>query len=88
MRTKAQRRLAALLGQSGSVSRAAVGRRLGVTGQAVSAWARGLSRPQYWHRMALERLFGIPAVDWETNSERARTERLSDISSIAVEKAS
>lgn len=50
---------------------ASIADELRVSRQAIGRWVHGTSRPETHHRHALERLFGIAAVDWMTPDERA-----------------
>lgn len=56
-------------------TRAGVAETCGVSGPAVSAWARGVSRPEPQYRKILESLCGIAAEDWLTDDERAEIGR-------------
>jgi transcriptional regulator with XRE-family HTH domain len=46
-------------------------RDLGVSKPSLSAWVNGHARPEHHHRVVLERLTGIPADAWMTESERS-----------------
>jgi transcriptional regulator with XRE-family HTH domain len=56
--------------EGGRLSISALARRVGVAPAAVSQWLSGTARPKHQHRLALERITGILAVDWFTASER------------------
>lgn len=56
-------------------TRAGLGERLGITGQAVGGWLRGISRPDERMRVLLEHATGISADAWATDEERASLER-------------
>lgn len=56
-------------------SRSDLARRLGIDPSAVSRWVSGKSSPDAHHRLAIERLFGIPQNDWLTAEERELIER-------------
>lgn len=59
-------------------TRAALGDRLGITGQAVSGWLRGVARPDEGRmRDLLQHATGIPAETWMT--ARERTERAAEL---------
>lgn len=53
-----------------------LGKVLGVTQAAVSAWARNKSRPDIDLRGPLATLTGIAADDWHTDEERERIDRV------------
>ena len=44
-------------------------RKLGVTQQAISAWLRGIARPDPRRRALLESLTGIAVGDWDVAAE-------------------
>lgn len=79
MSTAGRQKLELWLDADKSRSRTMIARALGITQPAVSNWLRGVSRPEHVHRFALERLCGIPALDWDTAEERERRERLADL---------
>ncbi|MDB4946211.1 MAG: hypothetical protein JWP97_5745 [Labilithrix sp.] len=51
-------------------SQSALARALGVKQPSVSEWVRMRARPESHLRKAIERLLGIPEVDWMTDDER------------------
>lgn len=51
-------------------SQAAVAAKVGVSQQAVSSWARGLTRPDFLARQKLADAFGVPVESWLTAEER------------------
>jgi predicted transcriptional regulator len=52
-------------------SNALIANVLGISGPAVSAWLRGVARPEHYHRVALQVLTGIRVETWDTAAERA-----------------
>ena len=70
MRTKASAALAAkVTPEPPEMSQAELAVKLGVRKQAVHAWTRGLYEPSVSVMLRLEKLLGIPVVDW-TKPER------------------
>jgi transcriptional regulator with XRE-family HTH domain len=61
-------KLAALF--AAPLSPASLAYALDITPQAVSNWTRGRERPSPVHRIAIEKLTGIPADAWLTEEER------------------
>jgi len=57
-------------------TQASVAAAIGVTQQAVCGWGLGVTRPRYEHRIAMERLLGIPSDWWLDASERQALARL------------
>ena len=51
-------------------SQTELARLLAISQPSVSQWLRGTSRPEHHHRIALERIAGIPVTDWLTRKER------------------
>jgi transcriptional regulator with XRE-family HTH domain len=51
-------------------SSASLAREVGVTAPAIFHWCAGNARPKHEHRLALERVTGVRAVDWFTDAER------------------
>jgi hypothetical protein len=76
MQTVGRDKLLKWLEADSTRSRTQVARALGISQPAVSNWLRGVSRPEHMHRVALERLCGVPAGDWDTDEERARHAQL------------
>lgn len=70
MSVPAQEALQKLLRPIGSLTAYGVAKELTTDPEAVARWARGDQRPSAHYRAALERLHGIPAVDWMTEDER------------------
>jgi ribosome-binding protein aMBF1 (putative translation factor) len=67
--TKARKQLEAALDEPGR-TQVMLARALKVSGPAVNAWVAGRTRPESHLRRALEKLLGIPALDWDTDAER------------------
>jgi transcriptional regulator with XRE-family HTH domain len=61
-------KLAALF--AAPLSPASLAYALGISQQAVSNWTRGVNVPSTVHRIAIEKLTGIPADAWLTEEER------------------
>lgn len=81
--TEGQRRLAAWFEEDPSRSRAALGRRLGVTGQAVSQWLRGVQPPDESLWELLEAATGIAGLAFLTESEKQkRADRLARLDAL------
>lgn len=57
-------------------SRTELAKRLGIDPSAVSRWVNGKAAPDPHHRLAMERLFGIPQNDWLSDKERAVVDRV------------
>jgi transcriptional regulator with XRE-family HTH domain len=58
-----------------SRTRAGLGERLGISGQAVGGWARGIARPDEGHMRKLLELAtegAVPEASWETEKEKAQ----------------
>lgn len=68
-KTDGRKQLASWIRGDVTRSQAVVARALGVSGPAVSAWIRGVSRPEQHHRLMLERLTGIAPEAWLTARE-------------------
>lgn len=41
----------------------------GISQPSVQGWMTGVNRPDHHFRLAIERLYGIPSVDWMTDAE-------------------
>lgn len=63
-------------------TQAGVAAAIGVTQQAVCAWGLGVARPRHEHRIAIERLLGIPVESWLDVSERKALARLTSKSRV------
>lgn len=69
--TTARQKLEAALKEPGR-TQARLARALKVSGPAVNAWIAGRTRPEAHLRRALDKLLGIPALEWDTDEERAQ----------------
>jgi transcriptional regulator with XRE-family HTH domain len=88
--TQGRQELVKWLGGSGGVKRsqAQLARLCGVSAVAVHAWIAGKARPEAHMRRALERVAGVDALSWDTDSERAAVETIVDrLRSAAAEAA-
>jgi transcriptional regulator with XRE-family HTH domain len=72
--TQARQQLEETLNKRG-FSQAELARTLGISAVSVNAWLAGRARPEAHWRRALQEIFGIDPLAWETDCERAQYER-------------
>lgn len=75
--TKAARDLRRKLTPTPALTQKQLSEKLGVTQQAISAWLRGVARPDLQRRAQLEELTGVPASDWDIAGDTDSTPDLS-----------
>ena len=57
--------------EEGGVTSTALAKRLDLVPSAVSRWRNGKVRPDHLYRLVIERMFGIPALEWLTAEEQS-----------------
>ena len=69
--TKGARDLKRRLTPEPHLTQARLARELGVTQQAISAWLRGVARPDPERRAKLEELTGVAIADWDVDERES-----------------
>lgn len=67
--TRGRVALGEYLASEGAMTQTEIASILDIKQPSISNWLRGLARPEPHLRVALEKLIGIPATDWQTKKE-------------------